>query len=657
MDIKVGKNNNFLAKKTKVKENKIKSIYDKKENEFDKFSCLNIFNNNYFKELIPKYHSTESTPKNNILINSTTNNHITIINNIINTPKKKESSSSQSRKSNLKKLNSPSYTKNVKFSKDVLNTSTSFDLDITKIREKKMQNPKRNKSLFLNEKFAKINLQYFKDINKRRSADFYDKEIYNEEINNLNQVNSNENSKSNSNNNITINNLNEINIPEQDNLKEMKSQNELKELFKTKGEICMHIKNFGIFKGFSAISFINGEKINEDKIGISLNIPLSYHHHKYISNFFAIYDGHNGEKISKYLKENFHNLLYENEKLLYSQTDEVLYKTFETVEKNLMNEIKDNCGSSVLILLNIDKNIFVANLGDSRSIISIDNCYEVSQLSKEHILSNISEKNRIENFEGKIKEIEENKIKIQKIFPGNLTITRSIGDFQSKLKIYNGIPNMISSVPDIVKMNYNENIDFIFLTSNGLIENMNNYEICNIIYKTLKEGILNDISFEKTIENINNNIINTAIEKGCKKNLSFIFLAMNNLYKVFKENKINNVNESLARLKILINEPDIIYKNAYIKIRDISRMSNYPFCTYINTFFSPPIHSPDPNIFAKFNEENINSINIDEKINNSNDENYNQKNSKINNKSFLINKKKKKKSLWSFLCFLNCGLD
>ena len=651
MDVKEGKNNNFVVKNNIVNEKKKKSINDKKENKFDTFSSLNFFNNNYFHEMIPKFHSTDTTPKNNIVINSTTNNHITIINNIINSPKKKESSSSQSKKSNLKKINIPSSNKNVKFSKDVRNISTSLicDLDISKIREKRIQNPKRNKSLFLNEKFAKINLEYFKDINKRRSADFYDN------INTLNQASSNDYSKSNSNNNITISNFNETNIIEHENIKEMKIQNELKELFKTKGEICMHMKNFGIFKGFSAISFINGEKINEDKIGINLNIPLSQHHHKYISNFFAIYDGHNGEKISKYLKENFHNILYKNKKL-YSDTDEVLYNTFEKVEKNLMNEVTDNCGSSVLILLNIDKNIYVANLGDSRAIISIDNCYEVSQLSKEHILSNKSEKNRIENFDGKIKEIEENKIKIQKIFPGNLTITRSIGDFQSKLKIYNGIPNMISSVPDIVKMNYNENIDFIILTSNGLIECMNNYEICNIIYKTFKEGILSDISFEKTIENTNNNIINTAIERGCKKNLSFVFLPMNNLYKVFKENQIHNVNEALARLKILINDPDIIYKNAYIKIRDISHTNNYPFCTYIHQFFTPPIHSPDPNIFAKSFDENINSINLNGKMNKSNDDNNNQKNEKIKDKSLLI-KKKKKKSLWSFLCFLNCGLD
>ena len=58
-----------------------------KENQFDTFSRLNIFYNNYFNELISRFHSRDTTPKNNIEINSTSKNHITIINNIFNRQK------------------------------------------------------------------------------------------------------------------------------------------------------------------------------------------------------------------------------------------------------------------------------------------------------------------------------------------------------------------------------------------------------------------------------------------------------------------------------------------------------------------------------------------------------------------------------------------
>ena len=609
----------------------------------------NVLNNNFLKETNLTYQNVDLLNKNNIIIKSTTNNQITIIKNIIKKFSKKKNSSQNLKKSNLRKMTPHQSHKNVKFSKEVSDSPSSMicDLDIKKIAENKVNNPKRNRSLFLNEKFAKINIEYFNEINKRRSADLIGNKISNDDINTLNMASfsNDNNSKTTSNNNITSSNdINEIK-----NLKEIKIQNELKEDFKNNGEKIMRIKNFGIFKGFSAISFKNGEEFNEDKLGISLNVPTMHFHRKFNTNFFAIYDGHNGNQISSYLKENFHKILFKN-KNLFSETDETIYKTFENIENTLMeqkinNEIED-CGSSALILINIEKNIYVSNLGNSRAIISIDNCYEVSQLSKEHIIDNLSEKERVENFGGKI--IEDNNVK--KIIPGNLSLTRSIGDYKSKLRIYNGIPNMISSVPDIVKVKNSENIDFIFLTSNGLIEYMNNFEICNIIYKTLKEGILSDFSFEKTIENINDNIINSAIERGSKKNLSFIFLPLNNLYKDFKENRIHNVNEALARLKILMNEPDIMSRSPYIKTMDISLLKQFPFSSMINKFFSPPLSSPDPNIFVKCIEDKNN-------ISNNNKINESKEKMNLNNIHDLKNKKTKKKSIWSFFCFINCGVD
>ena len=103
--------------------------------------------------MISRFHSTDTTPKNNIEINSTSKNHIIIINNIFNRQKKE---SSQSKKNNLKKIKSSSSNKSVKFIKDVFNISTSliYELDTLKIREKNLKNQK-NKLLFLNENLEK----------------------------------------------------------------------------------------------------------------------------------------------------------------------------------------------------------------------------------------------------------------------------------------------------------------------------------------------------------------------------------------------------------------------------------------------------------------------------------------------------------------------
>ena len=125
------------------------------------------------------------------------------------------------------------------------------------------------------------------------------------------------------------------------------------------------------------------------------------------------------------------------------------------MEKNIL---KDNSlnkyGSSILVLLNIEKYIYIANLGDCRAIISIDNSFEVSQLSKEHNIFDINEKNRIVNLGGMIK-YNINDKKNYKIIHGDISITRSIEDIKSKSKEFEGIPKIITYIIDNFKIRYN----------------------------------------------------------------------------------------------------------------------------------------------------------------------------------------------------------
>ena len=56
-----------------------------------------------------------------------------------------------------------------------------------------------------------------------------------------------------------------------------------------------------------------------------------------------------------------------------------------------------------------------------------------------------------------------------RILPGNLNVSRTIGDIEVKVKKYGGLPGMISPVPDI--MAYEKgNYDILILGSDGLFE-------------------------------------------------------------------------------------------------------------------------------------------------------------------------------------------
>lgn len=530
------------------------------------------------------------------------------------------------KKSNLKKLKSSSH-KNVNFSltPDIKKNNLNIQLNNNNNNNRKSipKIPTNN--------FPKINITYFNSVNKAEEENNKLKNDTNSKLYLNNYIDKKDKSKT------------------EDNL--LNLQNEIKILFKLKTQNLIYTKHFSIFKGFSAVSFKNFEDTNEDKLHIGINnkLPLSPNS---LINLFSIYDGHKGDKVSIYLKDNFHNYLFKNEKLI-DKPEEALKETFEYMEKNIL---KDNSlnkfGSSILVLLNIDKYMYIANLGDCRAIISIDNSFEVSQLSKEHNIFDINEKNRIVNLGGMIK-YNKNDKKNYKIIPGDIPITRCIGDIKSKSEEFGGIPKMISSIPDIIKIKYNENIDYIILISSGIIEYLNNIDIAIIIYEIIKEGVLKDYSFEKTIEIINQNLIYTAIERGSKKNLSFIFICMNNLYKIFKEKKINIINQILSRLKISINDNDEQLMNKYYCNK------NNVLYTFIEEIYNP---FENKKITDKFkylidgNESEKSGLNSRTKRTNIYDENKKEMRSfsnsliKININDQISSSSQKKKNIFCGLC-------
>ena len=101
-------------------------------------------------------------------------------------------------------------------------------------------------------------------------------------------------------------------------------------------------------------------------------------------------------------------------------------------ENNYLNvNPYDQSGSCAHIIISFHNKIFIANCGNSRSIISVNFGKTISQLSLDHTPNLQSEKKRIEIRKGKIIKNEET-MNIPRIIPGGLKVTRTIGDFQIK---------------------------------------------------------------------------------------------------------------------------------------------------------------------------------------------------------------------------------
>jgi protein phosphatase 2C family protein 2/3 len=101
--------------------------------------------------------------------------------------------------------------------------------------------------------------------------------------------------------------------------------------------------------------------------------------------------------------------------------------------------IVDRSGSCALVVLIIDNMCYIANVGDSRAVLSYQFGSKVFPLSHDHKPDRTSEKDRILGAGGKIyQSVLKNKAGTSipgpyRLLPGKLSVSRSFGDIEAKL--------------------------------------------------------------------------------------------------------------------------------------------------------------------------------------------------------------------------------
>jgi protein phosphatase PTC2/3 len=201
-------------------------------------------------------------------------------------------------------------------------------------------------------------------------------------------------------------------------------------------------------------------------------------------DLFAVFDGHGGANCADFLREHFPVLLSRS-KYVDSHPEQALRETFEKCEEKFLElcEAKgggETSGSCAVVCLLVGEQVVVANLGDSRALMLGGG--GVLELTRDHKPHEVVEKMRIIKHGGKIYREQEgslNKIKLfrqMRVLPGNLNVTRTIGDAEVKLRKYGGLPGMISPVPDIAS-HEKQHFELLLLGSDGLFEAFGSEEI------------------------------------------------------------------------------------------------------------------------------------------------------------------------------------
>ena len=319
--------------------------------------------------------------------------------------------------------------------------------------------------------------------------------------------------------------------------------------------------------------------INDDNFPNNVNDAIKNGFKKAENEFFKKYhllhffDDENNENNNE--KNNENNNEYINENKIKNNKDNQIENNKENNKENQIENNKENksenqnennkennnkkykledlniekSGSCILITIIIESKIYIANLGDSRIIMSENNGKKITQISNDHKPNDINEKKRIIKNGGKIyqskipiiNEKKENKIILgpYRVIPSKLSVSRTIGDFEHKNKKFGGNNKIIISEPDIFYFDIkNNDIDFFILGCDGIFDLLKNKDIIKSVWNIFHFFSNQNIHFKsgKAVDFI----LKSAMARNTFDNVSCILICFKEFDNLNNENFDNN---------------------------------------------------------------------------------------------------------------------
>lgn len=191
----------------------------------------------------------------------------------------------------------------------------------------------------------------------------------------------------------------------------------------------------------------------------------------------------------------------------------------------------------------------------------------IHSLSIDHKPNYKSEKQRIQANGGFVFESSKTDTSsgLHRVSPGKLSVSRSIGDVESKFEYLGGLPGVIVPVPDIFSLKIQKDTDFIIMGSDALFDKLSNKEIALLVFQTLKDCIESNLKYKDTLVKITNKLIIEAVERGSKDNITCIVLFFDNLNLKFKNKNLEEINETIKNLMYSSEENNDLYGNFITK--------------------------------------------------------------------------------------------
>ena len=244
---------------------------------------------------------------------------------------------------------------------------------------------------------------------------------------------------------------------------------------------------------------------NEDRVSIIQKIFIETSQ-SFPTSFFALFDGHSGVKCADYLRDNMHQIITKQHAYKKDKKKALLDGIMESEKRfiEMAKQAEDNSGACALVCLFEQEKAFVANVGDSRAVLSKGKGRVIEQVTADHKPEAEVEKERIfENGGGIFRSkrcvfrevtgkdgatkdlVEETHFGPYRVDPGGLSVSRTIGDLQAKDETKKGNPRCIVATPDLFEVDLTRDSDFIVMACDGVFDVLDNKEVVDGVWENL----------------------------------------------------------------------------------------------------------------------------------------------------------------------------
>ena len=325
-----------------------------------------------------------------------------------------------------------------------------------------------------------------------------------------------------------------------------------------------HDKSFEKFNGFTAFTFKNKEICNCDELDICINKEADVTENKNKINnnnsslqvhLFAMHHGINGQDVSVLLKKRlkyylFKNINYINNPLqgISDAYQKLEFEIYQTIPKSY------ECGSSSILALIIKNQIYIANIGNSKCLISCKDKTPFYILTHSNNLSTRKIPNHDNHLKNKqlsltLKQCANLETPLLKTEKPNLKQINTLGHTSNLDK-----KQFLFAVPEITEMNISDNIYFFIFINDSIAKAISSKKIMSIVYTTVLQSLNKDYSYKEMCSSLINQICIEVMKTECTTSISVMFLPLMSFVSLYDKSNENEIKEMIKQIENENNE-------------------------------------------------------------------------------------------------------